>query len=86
MLLLPFLYSTCINPIDLYEMELGSIVSFLFVLALFFFFFFLLPTLFLVFLEVLGIMYGLAVLIGVLLRKLSIRIFGRQCPIVYLVS
>ena len=76
-------YSTYIQLIDLYEMELGSIVLFLFVHALFFFF----SSSFIsgIF-RVLGIMFGLAVWIGVLLRQLCIKVFGRHCLIVYLVS
>ncbi|RVW52106.1 hypothetical protein CK203_095091 [Vitis vinifera] len=35
---------------------------------------------------VLGIMFGLAVWIGVLLRQLCIKVFGRHCLIVYLME
>ena len=75
-------YSTYIQPVDFYEMELCSIVLFLFVYALFSFSSSSISSIF----GVLGIMFRLVIWIVVLLRELCIKVFGRHCPIVYLVS
>ena len=66
MLLFPF-DSTYIQPIDIYEIKLDLTVLFLFVHALFLF---VLSPLFFGMFGVLGITFGLAILVGVLLRKL----------------
>ena len=66
MLLFPF-DSTYIQSIDIYEIELDLTVLFLFVHALFLF---VLSPLFFGMFGVLGITFGLAILVGVLLRKL----------------
>ena len=66
MFFLPF-DSICIQPIDIYEMQLDLTVLFSFVHALFLF---LLSPLFFGMFGVLGIMFRLAIVIGVLLREL----------------
>ena len=65
--------------IDLHEMELDLIVLLSLVHALSFFN---LSSIFGIF-RMLGIVFGLVVWVGMLLRELNIRAFRKHCPIVY---
>ena len=76
--------STYSQPIDIYEIELGITILFSFVYALFFFTFSSVSSFF--FFGVLGIMFRLAILIGLFLRELRLVQWVQLCLLPLLLS